>query len=133
MSMQAQAKNYINNLHQKLLIFDKASLKKVRLRNASDSHFIPISAAQGPISTAITAYETFLLQNNQQDENDTQERIMTPPLPSTSNGLDNGMRCPQSNTMVKMTDYCIRKYLQGTYHRIMLSSLPRKGNQQQIQ
>ena len=79
-SMQAQAKNYINNLHQKLLTFDQTSLQKVRLRDESDSHYIPISAAQGPTSTAITAYETFLLKKNPQNENNTEERIMAPPL-----------------------------------------------------
>ena len=79
-SMQAQAKNYINNLHQKLLTFDQTSLQKVRLRDESDSHYIPISAAQGPTSTAITAYETFLLKKNPQNKNNTDERIMAPPL-----------------------------------------------------
>ena len=78
-SMQAQAKN-INNLHQKLLIFDKVSLQKLRLHDESNSHFIHISAAQGPTSAGIIAYEALLLQNCPQEKNDTQERIIPPPL-----------------------------------------------------
>ena len=79
-SMQPQAKNYITNLHQKLSIFDKTSLQKVQIRDETDSHFIPMSAAQGPTSRAITAYELLLLQNNPQVDNINEERIMSPPL-----------------------------------------------------